>query len=136
MKGISGADRITKFDVSKMTSQIACEVKGFDPRAFGLTEYEATSMDRHAQFAIAAANQAVEDAGLDVSKLDRERVSVYVGSTNSAPETFEGAWERLTDRGATSLIGKALPPEFYFGVLSNASATGIAIHYGFMGRRP
>lgn len=133
VNGISGADRITKFDASKMTSQIACEVKNFDPRAHGLTPYEVDHMDRHAQFAIAAANQAVEDARLDVRQIDRERAGVYVGSTNSAPETFEGAWERLTGKGATSLVGQPLPPEFYFGVLSNASATGVAIHYGFMG---
>jgi 3-oxoacyl-[acyl-carrier-protein] synthase II len=133
VRGVSGAARITKFDVSQMTSQIACEVKGFDPRAYGLTEYEATHLDRHVQFAIACANQAVEDAQLDVRRVDRERAGVYVGSTNSAPETFESVWERVTDRGAESMAGKALPPEFYFGLLSNAAASGVAIHHGFMG---
>jgi beta-ketoacyl-acyl-carrier-protein synthase II len=133
LKGESGADRITKFDVSQMTSQIACEVKGFDPRAFGLNEYESTTLDRHVHFALASAKEAVEDAALDVESIDRERAGAFVGSTNSAPETFEGAWERLTDKGKHSLIGKELPPDFYFGLLSNAAPSSIAIHYGFKG---
>lgn len=133
VKGISGAAPITKFDASQMTSRIACEVKGFDPRAFGLNDYEATSLDRHVQFALASTAQAVEDAGLDLTTVDRERAGVFVGSTNSAPETFEGVWERVTNKGAQSMVGKDLPPEFYFGLLSNAAASSIAIHYGLMG---
>lgn len=133
VKGISGADFITKFDVSQMTSKIACEVKGFDPRAFGMNEYEATSLDRHVQFALAATDEAVNDASLDVRVIDRERAGVFIGSTNSAPETFEGVWERVTTKGAQSMIGKALPEEFYFGLLSNAASASISIHYGLTG---
>src|SRR4028119_2487771 len=77
VKGISAAEKITKFDASKMTSQIACEVRDFDPRAHGLSEYESQYVDRHAQFAIASAIQAIEDAQLDVSMVDKERAGVY-----------------------------------------------------------
>ena len=133
VKGVPAAAKITKFDVSKMTSQIACEVRDFDPRAHGLTAYEAQYVDRHAQFAIAASIQAIDDSQLDLQRLDKERAGVYVGSTNSAGETFEGTWERLTNKGAVSLAGKEMPPEFYFGILANASATNVAIHYGFKG---
>jgi beta-ketoacyl-acyl-carrier-protein synthase II len=135
VNGVSGAEKITKFDVSQMTSQIACEVKGFDPRAFALNDYESTTLDRHVQFALAAAHEAVEDSGLDVESIDRERAGAFVGSTNSAPETYESAWEKLTDKGRESLIGKEdqLPPDFYFGLLSNAAPSSIAIHYGFKG---
>jgi beta-ketoacyl-acyl-carrier-protein synthase II len=135
LNGVSGADKITKFDVSQMNSQIACEVKGFDPRSFGLDDYQSTTLDRHVQFALAAATEAVEDSGLDVESIDRERAGAFVGSTNSAPETYEGAWEKLTDNGKESLIGKEeqLPADFYFGLLSNAAPSSIAIHYGFKG---
>jgi beta-ketoacyl-acyl-carrier-protein synthase II len=133
IKGISAAEKITKFDVSKMTSQIACEVRDFDPAAHGLNDYEAKYVDRHSQFAIASSIQAIADAQLDVDKVDKERAGVYVGSTNSAGETFEGTWERLTNKGEVSLAGKPLPPEFYYGILANSSATTVAIHYGFKG---
>ncbi|MGH3104046.1 MAG: beta-ketoacyl-[acyl-carrier-protein] synthase family protein [Gaiellaceae bacterium] len=133
VKGISGAELITKFDVSQMTSQIACEVRDFDPRAFGLDDYESTSLDRHVQFALAAAVQAVEDAQLDVDAIDRERAGVWIGSTNSAPETYEGVWERVTGKGAESIVGKKLPDDFYWGVLSNAASSSIAVRFGFKG---
>jgi beta-ketoacyl-acyl-carrier-protein synthase II len=133
VNGVSGAERITKFDVSQMTSQIACEVKGFDPASLGLGEFETTTLDRHVHLALASAMEAVEDADLDTTKVDGERAGVFVGSTNSAPETYEAAWERLTDKGRESLIGKPLPEDFYFGLLSNAAPSSIAIHYGFKG---
>jgi beta-ketoacyl-acyl-carrier-protein synthase II len=135
VKGVSGAEPITKFDVSQMTSQMACEVKDFDPRAAGLNEYESTTLDRHVQLAVAAAIEAVADADLDVDAVDKERAGAFVGSTNSAPETFEGEWERLTQKGQERFVGKEneLPKDFYFGLLSNAAPSSIAIHYGFKG---
>jgi beta-ketoacyl-acyl-carrier-protein synthase II len=133
VNGVSGAGPVTRFDASGMISQVACEVDGFDPRAFGLDDYESTSLDRHVQLALAAAGEAVQDGGLDTDGLDGDRAGVFIGSTNSAPNTFEGVWEQLTDSGAESLVGKTLPPEFYFGILSNAAGSSIAIRYGFHG---
>jgi beta-ketoacyl-acyl-carrier-protein synthase II len=133
VNGVSGAGPVTRFDASPMTSQIACEVNDFDPGEYELTEYESTSLDRHVQLAVASAVRAVEDAELDVRTVDRERAGVWIGSTNSAPTTFEGVWEELTDKGAESLVGKQLPPEFYFGILSNAAGSAIAVRYGFNG---
>ena len=133
VNGVSGAGQVSAFDASAMTSQMACEVKGFDPAGFGLSEFESTSLDRHAQFALACAGEAMQDADLAPEQLDRDRAGVFVGATNGAPNTFEGVWEELTDKGAESLIGKPLPPNFYFGVLSNASGSSIAIRYGFHG---
>jgi beta-ketoacyl-acyl-carrier-protein synthase II len=133
VKGVSGAGPVTRFDASRMISQVCCEVDGFDPEAFGLDEYEGSSLDRHVQLALAAAIEAVEDGHLEAERIDRERAGVFVGSTNSAPTTFEGVWEELTEKGAQSLVGKPLPPEFYFGILSNAAGSSIAIRYGFHG---
>jgi 3-oxoacyl-[acyl-carrier-protein] synthase II len=132
VKGISGAEPITKFDVGQYTSQMACEVKGFDPGAFGLTADE-RSLDRHVQLALAAAIESVADADLDPATIDRERAGVYIGSTNSAPETFEGVWEPATKRGAESIVGKELPAEFYYGLLANAAPASIAVRFGFTG---
>lgn len=135
LNGVSAAETITSFDVSQMTSQIACEVKDFNPRDHGLNDFESNVLDRHAQFAIACSTMAVEDADMDVSALDRERVGVYVGSTNSACVTFETSWERSTDFGVNPMGTKELSPMFYAGILSNAAPSGIAMHYGFRGPR-
>jgi beta-ketoacyl-acyl-carrier-protein synthase II len=133
LRGASGAGPVTRFDASEMVCQVACEVDGFDPRAAGLDEYESTALDRHVQFALTAAAEAVMDAGLETSRIDGDRAGVFVGSTNSAPNTFEDVWGKLTDNGAESLVGKPLPPDFYFGILSNAAGSSVAIRYGFHG---
>ena len=133
VKGISGADYITRFDVSQMTSRIGCEVKGFQPRAKGLTEFEAAHLDRHVQFAIAASIEAIGDAQLDLAGIDRERAGVFIGSTNLAPETFETVWAGATNYGAESIVGKSLPEQFYLGLLANAAAASLSVRYGFMG---
>ena len=133
VNGVSGAGRVTQFDVSPMTSQIACEVRDFDPGEFGLTEYESTCLDRHVQLALASAIGRWRTPTSTSSRSTGERAGVYIGSTNSAPTTFESVWEELTDKGAESLVGKPLPPEFYFGILSNAAGSSIAIRYGFKG---
>ena len=133
IQGISAAAHITAFDVSQMTSQIACEVKNFDPRDYSMTDWELTDLSRHAQFALASAIQAIEDARLDVTRLDRDRVGVFVGTTNSAPDKFERVWEEVTHNGAETMIGKPLPAEFSYALLANSAAIGIAIHYGFHG---
>ena len=133
VRGVSGAGRVTKFDASQMISQVACEVDDFDARAHGLDDYEAESLDRHVQLLLAASVEAVQDANLEVEKLDRDRAGVFVGSTNSAPTTFEGVWEKLTKQGAESLVGKELPAEFYWGILSNAAGSAVASRYGFHG---
>ena len=97
-----------------------------------MTEEDKT-LDRHVQLALGASIEAVGDANLDPETIDRERAGVYIGSTNSAPETFEGVWEPATNRGAESMVGKELPAAFYYGLLANAAPASIAIRYGFMG---
>ncbi len=133
VNGVSAAALITKFDVSKMPSQIACEVKNFNPADYSLTPWEIDSLDRHAQFGLAAAKQAIEDAQLDLATLDHDRTGVFMGTTNSAPDTFERVWEDVTNKGELSMIGKQLPKEFSYALLSNSAAMSIAIHYGFHG---
>jgi beta-ketoacyl-acyl-carrier-protein synthase II len=133
VKGISGAGYITRFDVSQMTSRIGCEIKDFVPRRAGLSEFESLHLDRHVQFAIAAAIEAIGDAQLDPAAIDRERAGVFIGSTNLAPETFETVWAAATNRGAESIVGKTLPEQFYFGLLANAAAASLAVRFGFMG---
>ena len=63
INGVSGADMITLFDASKFKTRFACEIKGFDPTEF-MDRKEARKLDRFAQIALVASDQAVEDAGI------------------------------------------------------------------------
>ena len=80
LAGKSGAGRITHFDPTGFDSQIACEVKNFDPSRYITTAREMRRMDRFVQFAVYGAKMAMEDAGLDISKEDPYRIGVLVGS--------------------------------------------------------
>ncbi|WP_067921968.1 beta-ketoacyl-ACP synthase II [Alicyclobacillus shizuokensis] len=77
--GRSGISRIESFDVSSLPVQIAGQVKEFEVEKY-LDPKEARRIDRFAQFAIAAATQAVEDSGLDIREDNADRVGVYIGS--------------------------------------------------------
>ncbi|MFN3270871.1 MAG: beta-ketoacyl synthase N-terminal-like domain-containing protein, partial [Candidatus Kapaibacteriota bacterium] len=78
-EGTSGADYITRFDTTHYETKFACEVKNFDPLLY-LSRKEVQRMDLFTQFAIAAAAQALNDSGLNLEKLDKERVGVVFGS--------------------------------------------------------
>src|SRR5215204_5870499 len=77
--GVSGADKITLFDASKFKTHFACELKGFDATNY-LDRKEARKLDRFSQTAIAASDQGVQDAGIDKSNVDVDRVGVVIGS--------------------------------------------------------
>ena len=89
VNGISGAAPITNFDASKFKTQFACEVKGFDPTAF-MDRKEARKMDPVSQYAVAAADEAVRDAGLELkTDAERERAGVVLGSGIGGLLTFQ-----------------------------------------------
>ena len=73
LNGVSGAGPITHFDASQFKTQFACEVKNFDPTLY-LDKKEVRKFDRYAQFAVAAAKEAVGDSALDLEKVDKNRV--------------------------------------------------------------
>jgi len=94
--GKSGAAPITKFDASKFKTRFGCEVKGFDALQY-IDKKEIKKYDLFTQYAIAACDQAIRDAGLDFSQLDeatRYEVGVIWGSGNGGIGTFE---EQLKD---------------------------------------
>lgn len=98
LAGRSGASVISRFDVSPFSSQIACEVKGFDPLS-AADRKEARRLDRNQLFALAASQQAIDNAGLDFDKLDRNRCGVVIGSGIGGIDTFEKQHQTLLKQG-------------------------------------
>ena len=87
LNGVSGAAEITRFDVSKFKTKIACEVKGFNPLDH-FDRKEARKYDLFTQFGIVAAAQAIEDANLLEEGIDKNRVGVIWASGIGGLETF------------------------------------------------
>ena len=88
ISGKSGAGKITRFDVSNFTTQIAAEVKGFDPLNY-IDKKEARRMDLSEQYSLAAAFQVMQDAKLDSNSYDPEKAGTIIGSGIGGIETLE-----------------------------------------------
>src|SRR5881394_3519552 len=88
LAGTPGAGPITKFDPSKLSVRFACQVKGFDPLQY-MDKKEVRRYDLFAQLALAAAHQAVVQAGLDKGVADPERAGVVIGSGIGGMQTYE-----------------------------------------------
>jgi 3-oxoacyl-(acyl-carrier-protein) synthase len=103
LQGRSGVSAITRFDASILPTRIAGEIAQFSPSAFGLTPTECSVLDRGTQFAVAAANLALQDARnlsrVDLSDEEREHTGVFLGTAMASVEEGERLWLRLTEHG-------------------------------------
>ena len=124
--GESGIATITRFDPSRVDSRIAGEVKGFDPAAF-IDRRAARRMDAYSQYAVAAARQAVEDAGLDVAA-EAEDIGAVVASGGGGLKTFEDQQRALFERGP-----RAVSPFFATMMIPNMGAAHVSLHIGTKG---
>ena len=98
LAGVSGAGPITHFDASEFPVQIGCEVKDFDPTKY-MDRREARRMDRFCQLAVAAAQESLTDAGLEIDDSNRDRVGVLVGSGIGGIGTVEQQAKVLMEKG-------------------------------------
>ncbi len=133
--GRSGIRQVTRFDASRLPTRIAGEVPDFDAQALGLTQIEATYMDRGTQFALAAANLALEDAEVTHLTTDeRDRFGVYVGTAMASAHEGEKLWSQLTDNG-THAPRTAQKDDFIPATLlmPHASAASISNHHKLHG---
>jgi 3-oxoacyl-[acyl-carrier-protein] synthase II len=96
--GKGGVGRITRFDASAFSTQIAAEVKGFDPSSI-IDRKELRRQDRFVHYAIAAAHEALVDSKLELDKENRDRIGVLVGSGIGGTETWEAQFQKLRDFG-------------------------------------
>ena len=124
--GKNGIGPITFFDTEKFKAKLAAEVKGFDPRAY-LDVNETLRTDRYAQFAAAAAQQAVEESGV-VGTVAPERFSVVFGTGIGGISTFESEHTKLLEKGP-----RRVSPLFIPMMIGNMAAGMIAIRHDCRG---
>jgi len=125
--GISGVGPVTLFDASDMTSRIAAEVKDFDPTKW-ISPKDARHTDRFTQFAIAAAQEAIEQSGLNSSKIDKSRVGVLIGSGIGGLSTIEQKHVLLLKDGP-----RRITPFFIPMILLNMASAQVAMRFGYKG---
>ena len=127
VNGRSGVDYITAFDPEGYDTHFAAEVKGFDPENY-LDRKEARRMDRFAQFAAVAAQQACGQAGLESGSVDPYRVGVIIGSGIGGISTLSAQHEILLDRGP-----KRVSPFLIPMMLGDMASAQVSMVTGSMG---
>src|SRR5262245_39791172 len=127
LAGESGAVPITKFDASAFSTRFACEVEDFNPEVL-FPKAESKRLDPFAQYALHAAGEALRDSGLDLEKLDRNRIGAIVGTGIGGIHELEEQHTILSARGP-GRVSPFLVPK----MMANAVSGQIAIKYGLKG---
>ena len=128
LAGKSGIAPITEFDATDFPVKIAGEVKGFDPEKYVGDKKAVRHMDRNAQFAVAAAKMAVNDAKLDMANEDPNRVGTIIGTGIGGIKTMEDTVHRIDTRGSAKVNPFAVPM-----MIANMASGQISITFGLMG---
>jgi len=126
--GNAGIGEITKFDTADYKVKIAAEVKDFIAKDY-MDFKAAKRMEPFSQYAVAAAKEAVEDAGIDITKEDPYRCGVIVGSGIGSLQVVEREYTKINERGPSRVNPLMVPL-----MISNMAAGNISIHLGFKGK--
>ncbi|WP_116344578.1 beta-ketoacyl-ACP synthase II [Blastopirellula marina] len=125
--GQSGVNQITQFDASPFRTQIAGELKNFEPdQLFG--SKQARRLDRYSQFALAAAMEAIDDSNLELESEDPFRVGVILGTGIGGMRTFEEECEKYQQKGPDRISPFLIPR-----MMPNGATAAISIHFGLRG---
>ncbi len=127
LAGNSGIAQLTRFDPQHIKSQIAGELKGFDPMNF-MSRKEARSMDTYSKYGVAAAHEALEDAQLSLDKEDVTRMGVIVSSCVGGIEDYTNTVVNLVKKGLNRVSPFMIPK-----MLVDSLASRIAVRYGIQG---
>ena len=127
LQGKSGAAKLAAFDPALFTTQIAAEVKGFEPTRY-FSSKEVRHMDRFVQFALVAAKEAMGDSGLDLNKINRNRCGVLIGSGIGGLHTFEEQHNNYLAKGPSRISPFLIPM-----LIVNMASGEVSIMLGFKG---
>lgn len=127
-EGKTGFGHITYFDTADYRCKLAAEVKDFDPTQY-MDKKSARRMEQFCQFAVAAAGQAIADAGLTMEQEDPYMVGCSVGSGIGSLQAMEREYDRLKEKGP-GRVGPMLVPL----MISNMAAGNVSIAYGLKGK--
>lgn len=127
-KGEVGIGPITQIDATEYKAKLAAEVKGFDPKEH-MDPKSARRMERFAQFAVAAAKQALEDSGINMEEEDPFMVGTCVGCGIGSLQCMQREYKKLLDKGPNR-VGPLMIPS----LISNMAAGNIAIQLGLKGK--
>jgi 3-oxoacyl-[acyl-carrier-protein] synthase II len=127
IQGVSGISRITKFDPSNFSSQIAGEVKNFDPVNY-LNPREARRMDTFIQYGLVAGTEAIKDAGFEVNDSNAHRIGVSIGSGIGGLGTIESTNDTFDAGGP-----RKVSPFFIPGTIINMISGNLSIMFGLKG---
>lgn len=126
--GKSGCADITYFDTEHFKTKFACELKDFKVEDF-IDRKEARRMDRFAQYAVVAGDEAIADSGLDIDSIDKNRVGVIWGAGIGGLETFQEEVKAFANGNGTPRFN----PFFIPKMIADIAPAHISIKYGFMG---
>lgn len=125
--GVCGIETITEFDTSDLKVHIAGTVKDFVPENFGIEKREARKLDLYCQYAIAAAQEAVDDSGI-IGNIDENRFGVYIGAGIGGLHTFVNNTVAMEKGGA-----KKVSPFFIPMMIGNIATGNVAIRFNAKG---
>lgn len=126
--GKSGGAPITYFDTEKFKTKFACELKNFDPLDF-FDRKEVRRLDRFAQYAIVASDEAIKDSGINLDTVDKYRVGVIWGAGIGGLETFQNEVINFATGDGTPRFN----PFFIPKMIADIAPGNISIRHGFMG---
>jgi len=126
--GQGGVGPITSFDAKEFDSQIAAEVKNFNPTNYGISLKDVKRTAKFVQYAVAAAKQAIDSSGLDLNKEDRNRIGVIIGSGIGSLHTIEEEHKVYLNKGPSRLSPFLIPM-----LIVNEASGLVAIIHGLKG---
>lgn len=129
LNGVSGAENITRFDVTNYKTKFACELKDFNPLDY-FDRKEARKLDPNTQFGLIAAEESLVDSGLDIEKIDLEKAGVIWASGVGGLTTF---FSEVVSHVANNGMIPRFSPFFIPKMIADITAGHISIKYGFRG---